>query len=125
MIMRICHVYFPDFNGSKFIRLIVFSISFLAKAILVCVVVLVRFFLDNRQRDLALTEGLHLLRISVSQSWLWKQSNSNKEYYTPEIHFGTRVHLHPVCFSNFKKYENASKKSEKIWTQTYASNEHS
>ena len=89
MIMRICHVYLPDFNGSKFIRLIVFSICFLAKAILVCVVVLVRSFPDNRQRNLALTEGLHLLRISVSQSWLWKQSNSNKEYYTAALNIGS------------------------------------
>ena len=69
--------------------LLFFSICPLAKAILVCVVVLVRSFPDNRQRDLALTEGLHLLTISVSQSWLWKQSNSNKEYYTPALNIGS------------------------------------
>ena len=33
--------------------------------------------------------------------------------------------MHPVCFSKLKKREKTSKKSEKISTQTYASNEHS
>ena len=38
-----------------------------------------------------------------------------------ERRFGSRVHLHPVLFSKFEKYENASKKSEKNWAETYAS----
>ena len=45
---------------------------------------------------------------------------SHMDYYVQKVtilvmerRFGTRVHLHPVLFSKFEKYENASKKSEK------------
>ena len=50
---------------------------------------------------------------------------ANKKKDKGEWRFGARVHLHPVLFSKFEKYENASKKSEKNWAETYTSVEHS
>ena len=65
---------------------------------------------------------MYVLRI---RRYLKVNSSMSIAHHKREIHFGTRVHMHPVCFSKFKKYENISRKSEKNWTQTYASKEHS
>ena len=50
-----------------------------------------------------------MLFFYVNELVLFEKEEVNQR----EIHFGSRVHMHPVWFSKFKKYENISKKSEK------------
>ena len=42
------------------------------------------------------------------------------EGFSPEIHPGSRAHLHPGAFSIFLNFENASKKSKKNCAETYS-----